>query len=153
MAGIDFSTLISTLHGSIHEDDSDITDNKNLLIINNKRQFSTTADFNTVIAYEGDINSQIITIQCPRKHDNHDLSKCSKELRWKNLGSGVEGISNLNVDDTATSSDFLYLTWEVPSDACTQSGTLEISIAFYDKHDDYIAFAWNTAEYTGLSIG
>jgi hypothetical protein len=118
MAGTDFNTLISTLHGSIHEDAYDITDNKNLLIVNNKRQFSTTADFDTVIAYEGDINSQIITIQCPKTHDGHDLSGCTyKELRWKNLGSGVEGISNLLVNDT-TSTDNLYLSWEVPSDAC-----------------------------------
>jgi hypothetical protein len=30
---------------------------------------------------------------------------------------------------------------------------LEISLTFYDKSGEYIAFAWNTAKYIGLSIG
>lgn len=154
MAGTNFGELISGLHGSIHKDVYDTINNKNLLIVNNKRQFSTTEDFDTVIAYEGDINSQIITIQCPKTYDSHNLSSCTyKELRWKNLGSGVEGVSNLLVDNTTYTEDYLYLSWEVPSDACTQAGILEISLTFYDKSGEHVAFAWNTAKYTGLSIG
>jgi hypothetical protein len=30
---------------------------------------------------------------------------------------------------------------------------LEISLTFYDKSGEHVAFAWNTAKYTGLSIG
>jgi hypothetical protein len=107
-----------------------------------------------VIAYEGDINSQIITIQCPRKHDNHDLSLCDhKELRWKNLGSGIEGISTLNTTTPKPEDKTFYMQWEVPADTCTQAGTIEISISIYDKIDNQIIFSWNTAKYTGLSIG
>ena len=148
----DFSKLISSLHDST----GTLADNFNddtILIVDNKRQITAGKDFDTVIAYEGDINSQIVTIKINRTYDAHDLSLCAyKELRWKNLGSGVEGVSKLLVDGT-TSTENLYLSWEVPSDACTQAGTLEISLTFYDKSGEYIAFAWNTAKYIGLSIG
>ena len=148
----DFSKLISSLHDST----GTLADNFNddtILVVDNKRQITAGKDFDTVIAYEGDINSQIVTIKINRTYDAHDLSLCTyKELRWKNLGSGVEGVSKLLVDST-TSTENLYLSWEVPSDACTQAGTLEISLTFYDKSGEYIAFAWNTAKYIGLSIG
>lgn len=148
----DFSTLIGSLHNSAKLTDS--VGDDTILIVNNKRQITAGKDLDTVIAYEGDINSQIITIKINRTYDAHDLSLCAyKELRWKNLGSGVEGISNLIEDKTNTSTDFLYLSWEVPSDACTQAGILEVSLTFYDKSGEFIAFAWNTAKYTGLSIG
>ena len=149
----DFSKLISSLHDST----GTLADNFNddtILVVDNKRQITAGKDFDTVIAYEGDINSQIITIKISRTYDTHDLSQCDyKELRWKNLGSGIEGVSKLLIDNTATTTDDLYLSWEVPSDACTQAGTLEISLTFYDKSGEYIAFAWNTAKYIGLSIG
>lgn len=148
----DFSSLISGLHNTVHIDEYD--EQTNLLIVDNKRQFSTTPDFNTMIAYEGDINSQLITIQCPRKHDNHDLSLCNhKELRWKNMASGIEGISTLNKITPESEAKNFYMQWEVPADACTQAGTLEISVSIYDKESNQIVFSWNTAKYTGLTIG
>lgn len=148
----DFSKLIGDLHDNAVLTDS-VSDDT-ILIVDNKRQITAGKSFDTVVAYEGDINSQIVTIKINRTYDAHDLSMCTyKELRWKNLGSGVEGVSNLIVDNTNTSTDFLYLNWEVPSDACTQAGTLEISLTFYDKSGEYIAFAWNTAKYSGLSVG
>lgn len=147
-----FSKLIGDLHDNAILTDS-VSDDT-ILIVDNKRQITAGRGFDTVVAYEGDINSQIVTIKINRTYDAHDLSKCEyKELRWKNLGSGVEGISNLIDDKTNTSTDFLSLSWEVPSDACTQAGTLEISLVFYDKSGEYVVFAWNTAKYTGLSIG
>jgi hypothetical protein len=113
-----FSTLIGDLHNNAILTDS-VSDDT-ILIVDNKRQITAGKDFDTVVAYEGDINSQIVTIKINCTYDAHDLSMCTyKELRWKNLGSGVEGVSNLVVNDTNTSTDFLYLSWEVPSDACT----------------------------------
>lgn len=151
MAGTNFSELIGKLHNNTAKLAESVNET-NLLIVNNKRQISATENFDTVIAYEGDINSQIITIQCPLFYDQHDLSACAKkELKWKNIASGMEGVSPLRDNEKRT--DVFYLQWDVPSDACTQAGTLEISLTFYDKSGEYVAFAWNTAKYTGLSIG
>ena len=101
-----------------------------------------------MIAFEGDINSQIITFKCVRISDNHDLSFCTyKELKWKNLKSGMEGISKLElIPDKTTDSDF-YLKWEVAPEACTEAGNLEISVTFYDKDGALKAFSWNTSSY------
>ena len=68
----DFSTLIGSLHDSAKLTDS-VSDDT-ILVVNNKRQITAGKDFDTVIAYEGDINSQIITIKINRTYDAHDLS-------------------------------------------------------------------------------
>lgn len=142
-----FEDLMNEIHSQL----SDTTDySTNILEVNEKRIFNPI-EMDTIIAYEGDINSQIITIKCPKTQDNHDLSGCAfKELKWKNLSSGVEGISKLKVVETQA--DKFYVTWEVPSDLCTQAGTIEISIQLYDKKDETVIFAWNTASYSGLSV-
>jgi hypothetical protein len=153
-----FSDIISKLHSTVAESANNLDENgkvKNALIINSsKRQISATEDFDTIIAYEGDINSQIITIQCPRYHDEHDLSACGhKELKWKNVEGGTEGVSTLKTITPGTEDTNFYMQWEVPADTCAKSGGLKISISIYDKNGDYTVFSWNTAEYTGLSIG
>jgi hypothetical protein len=35
---------------------------------------------------------------------------------------------------------------------CANAGSIEISISFYDKTEGKIAFAWNTASYSGLKV-
>lgn len=150
-----FDDLLSGLHNGTAKLADSREDDNGIIIINDKRQFQPSVDFDTTIAYEGDINSQIVTFKLPRYHDKHDLSGCQfKQVRWKNLGSGMENTSDLKIDGEPTTDNF-YLTWEVPSEACTAAGRLEISISCYDKTTDtsYIAYSWNTALYTGLSIG
>ena len=142
-----FDELLESLHEYASLQDTYISDEQ-VITINAKRNFIPGKDFDTVIAFEGDINSQIITLKCVRISDNHDLSLCAnKELKWKNLKSGMEGISKLEViSDKSTTSDF-YLKWEVAPEACTEAGNLEISISFYDKKDGLKAFSWNTSSY------
>jgi hypothetical protein len=77
-------------------------------------------------------------------------------LKWKNLSNGVEGISTLVVKNSEPKEDepALY-EWQVPADIMAAAGTIEIYISIYDKAEPntQIAFAWNTAPYSGLSIG
>lgn len=147
-----FDSLIQGLHNSSALTDN-INEDKNVIIVNEKRQLMPGESFDTTIAYEGDINSQIVTFKCIKSHDNHDLSKCAyKELKWKNKTSGAEGISPLVSTGTATAEAF-YLKWEIPADACTQAGIIEISISIYDKSGNQVVFSWNTAKYAGLTIG
>ena len=155
-----FDDIITSLHGSPVLADNKEDDN-NVIVINEKRQFVPGSNFNTVIAYEGDVNSQIITFKLLKVHDNHDLSECGhKEIKWKNIASRVEGTSYPEKEDAADEKYF-YLKWLVPAEVCTQSGNVEISLSIYDKTgdetgdetDNKIVFSWNTAKYTGLSIG
>lgn len=151
-----FDSLLRNLHNDIEDEDTDmITSSLTAdLIVNTKRQFSAADGFDTIIGYEGDINSQIIVIELPETHAGHKLSLCAhKELKWKNLSNGAEGTSTLT---TKPDSSTLY-EWEVPADIMAAAGNIEIYISFYDKVDieskTQIAFAWNTASYSGLSIG
>lgn len=150
----DFSSLIKSLHNQTSEELKDnVKEDKNIIVVDDKRQLTPGEGFDTTIAYEGDINSQIVTFKCVKIYDNHDLSKCSyKELKWKNTTSGNEGVSPLIITGTPTADTF-YFQWEVPAEACTQAGTVEISISIYDKVDNQVVFSWNTAKFTGLTIG
>ena len=149
----DFTSLIQSLHGGMAKLQDNYESDDTVIVIDAKRQFTPGAMFDTIVAFEGDINSQIITFKCVRYTDKHDLSACQyKELKWKNRVSGIEGVSKLLlISDKTTETDF-YMQWELPSEACTQAGQLEISIELYDKNNNYIAFSWNTSTYTGLSI-
>ena len=142
-----FDQLLQDLHSN-----ANVTDTAAAYIeITEKRQLVPTSDFDTVIAYEGDINSQIIYFKPWPSADGHDLTSCeNKELKWKNLSSKVEGTSSLIKE---TKSGGAMLKWEVPSDLCTAAGSIEISLSFFDKKDGKVVYSWNTASYTGLSIG
>lgn len=139
------------------------------LSIDERRQFRPAEGFNTTIAFEGDINSIELVIDMPIMHARHELAQCQfKELKWKNLKNGAEGISTLSPISGGTTGRALYV-WEVPADVCANAGSIEISISFYDKSVRLdgegnpkkdaegkdildIAFAWNTASYSGLKV-
>lgn len=149
-----FNDILANIHDSgtaINMQDTPGANDSNYIEINSKRQFIPSSDFDTVIAYEGDINTQIVTFKCAKTYDGHDLSACDgKIIRWKNLKSGVEGVSVL----TSSPATDLILIWEVPADACTIAGAIEISIEIYDLNGSgKKVYSWNTASYNGLSIG
>ena len=150
-----FDSLLSSIHSGFSATDEGTNDIKKSIKINAKRQFVPGEDFDTVIAYEGDINSQIVSFWCEGYIDNHELYSCTNhELRWKNLASGTEGTSKLTLQNPGTDKSEFAMMWEVPAEACTQAGTLEISISIYDKNQEgKVVFSWNTTKYSGLTIG
>ena len=153
--GTAFDELLADLHNTEQQQQKSgeyVGDLK----INEKRQFVPINDFDTTIAFEGDVNSKEITIDILSQIKNHNLSQCEyKELRWKNLTNGAEGISKLLLAGS-TEGEYTRYIWEVPSDVCMIAGNIEISISFYDRegngNDGNIAFAWHTASYRDLVV-
>ena len=147
MSAISFDELLANLHqGSalIDEEQKSIT-------INDKREFVIPEGYNTIIAYEGDVNSQIITFDLPKLHEGHNLADCgNKILYWKNLSSGIEG--KFKLKQVSAQDSRLILQWNVSPDAFTQAGAIEISISIYDVYNNRIAFAWNTSSFSKLSV-
>lgn len=143
-----FDEMLAKLHNNAL-----LTDMEQCIEINNKRQFIIPPDFDTTIAYEGDVNSQIVTFVCPITHEGHDLSQCEyKKLLWVNKTSGAEGVStltNINSEDPTTQK----LEWLVPPEVFTKAGTIELSISLYDLVGGSLAFAWNTATFSQLQVG
>ena len=147
-----FDTILTELHGirvsTVDEEASKI------ITITPQRTFNVPQDYNTILGYAGDVNSQIITFTLPEKHEGHTLYKCKhRKIKWKNTSSGAEGISNL-IEGVINSPEANWTAlWEVPPAAMTHAGTLEIAISIYDNSDSTVAFSWNTAVYKGFSIG
>lgn len=148
MAG--FDDVLATLHDNAG--DARLNDNDAVIRITDRRTFDVPQDYNTILGYAGDINSQVVTFELPEKHEEHNLLACSnKILNWKNLASNVEGTSTLLA--VGASEDSTLYKWEVPPEAMTQAGKLEIAISLYDTKNGNIAFSWNTPPYSGFSIG
>lgn len=143
-----FDELLNALHeDSVAAADTDA----NYIEITSSRRFVIPEGFEKTIAYEGDVNSQIITFIAPLTSDNHDLSKCTnKKLRWANLASGNEGSSVLTSE---IANGKLKLFWAAPAEAFTRAGQLRFSISFFDLVDKKIAYSWNTADCSELSVG
>lgn len=147
MAFTDFDNLLKEVH-----DNAILSDSDNHITITANRRFQIPSDFEKVIAYEGDVNSQIITFKCPQIADGHDLSKCKfKRLRWTNTASGNEGSSTL---DCPEESDTFVLRWAAPAEAFTKAGQLRFSISIFDLDaSGQTVYSWNTAECSDLSVG
>lgn len=149
MAFTDFDNLLSEIH-----DNAKLSDSDNHVTITANRRFEFPPDFEKVIAYEGDVNSQIITFKCPQIADGHDLSQCkNKRLRWVNMASGNEGSSVLA---SSLKNGTFTLSWAAPAEAFTKAGQLRFSISLFDfstENSSQIAYSWNTAECSDLSVG
>jgi hypothetical protein len=126
--------MIKSLHdnkGSL-DDDGLSVDPKGVITIDNKRQFTLPANFNPVIGYEGDVNSQIITFDLPATVEGHKLTECkNKIIKWSNLQNGLEGRSKLEPVGEVTEGR-QYLQWKVEPDVFVKAGTIQIAISFYD---------------------
>lgn len=147
-----FDALIKSLHRGTS---TSLVDEElpKVIFIDEERRFNIPRDYNTTIAYEGDINSQVVTFDCPKTHEGHILSECDKKkIKWSNLASGVEGASDLILVEGAGEGR-QFLRWEVPPEAFIKSGKLSISISIYDLDaDGYIVFQWNTATCQDLYV-
>lgn len=146
-----FDEILNSLHTL-----AALTDEDEIIEITSRRAFKVPSEYNLVLGYAGDVNSQIVTFGLPYKHEGHSLINCAtKKLRWKNLTSGAEGVSDLNV---AKEDSPLYwlATWEVPAEAMTMAGSVEIGVSISDFSKDNptkIAFSWNTPSFKGFSVG
>ena len=94
-----FDEILNGIHpnGIIRDDSNDAS---NVITITDQRVFEVPNDFNLIIGYAGDVNSQIITFAVPCQHEGHALDSCTNHIiLWKNLTSGVEGNSTLRLAD------------------------------------------------------
>lgn len=147
-----FDELLNSLHGDLGA--SNITDDQSNIPIEIdpiQRSFLIKDTHNLVLGFEGDVNSQKVTFQLPKFHEGHDLTRCGqKTLRWKNLATGVEDWSELAV--VGESDDKWLATWIVPPAVYTAASVIQIAISIYDLNGTHVAFAWNTATFSGFIV-
>lgn len=112
------------------------------------RTFILPEGYNTTIAYEGDVNSQIVRFKVPNKHEGYSLSACAnKKLTWYNKDTKASGVSDLKQEDMD------LLVWYVPAEVLAKAGALDISISLYSiDTSGKVTFAWNTGTFSQLKI-
>lgn len=150
-----FDELLQNIHDSVSDDTTKLDNNGkaiDIIEVTSARKFLFNNSFNKIIAYAGDINSQVLTFKIPLTHDNHYLNKCTyKKVKWKNQGNGIEGVNDL-ILGTVNAKDFL-VTWEISPEAFVSAGVLEFSFSFYDQYNGNTVFSWNTSKCSELSVG
>lgn len=141
---------------SAHKGNVTIVDSDETIEITSQRVFKAPSNYNFTLGYVGDVNSQIVTFQFPLAHEGHSLENCAKKkLNWKNRKSGVEGVSNLIILDS--SENGWRAKWEVPPEAMSMAGTVEIGISISDvvvddNNKEKIAFSWNTPSFSKFTV-
>lgn len=148
----DFDSILTNLHKYNSPTTLIDKDTLNPIVITSRRSFEVPSDYNTILGYTGDVNSQIVTFQLPKLHEAHSLYDCQfKKIKWQNLKSGTEGVSDLITQKEDT--DTWTAIWEVPPELMTMAGEIEIAVSIYDEKDGFIAFSWNTPAFRGFSVG
>ena len=107
---------------------------------------------------QGDHNSERFTFQLPRYIEEHDMMESSKvEIHFINSGSGqskgVYTVDDLSINDEDTST--VKCSWLLSKATTSYSGKLAFKIRFVCFADDgvTVAYEWNTAPFTGISVG
>ena len=106
---------------------------------------------------QGDHNSERFTFQLPRYIEEHDMMEVDKvEIHFINSGSGqsqgVYTVDDLSINDEVTST--VKCTWLLSKATTSYSGKLAFKIRFVCfAEDGTIAYEWNTAPFTGISVG
>jgi hypothetical protein len=107
---------------------------------------------------QGDHNSERFTFQLPRYIEEHDMMESSKvEIHFINSGSGqskgVYTVDDLSINDEDTST--VKCSWLLSKATTSHSGKLAFKIRFVCFADDGVTvdYEWNTAPFTGISVG
>lgn len=121
------------------------------------RQCELPEKFNKQIGVIGDHKSNLVTFQCDRYIDGHDISACTKAfVKWNNVGAKTTGAYMIK-DRTVLEEDEnkIQFHWEVESDCTTASGALEFQICFLDYNNEgtIVTYRWNSNPNSQLSIG
>lgn len=130
------------------------------LKINGITRVITNASDGKTVLVQGDHNSERFSFEVPRMVDGHDLSKCNvTQIHYINIDSSNKSNTSVGVyevDDlkiSPDSNDVVILSWLISGNATVYAGSLNFLVKFkcVDSYGN-VAYVWNTAIYTGISI-
>lgn len=112
---------------------------------------------NTLIQY--DHNCERLTFELPRYIEGHDMSTCNKvavhffniDAKTNRQKSGNPELTDLHIDPE--NKDVVVVSWLISRGATQFYGLLKFLLRFSCIEDDIETYSWNTAFFTGLSIG
>ena len=146
-----------------NHDSSLVTDRDSYFKIDpNTRQLSN-GNPKKLSLIKGDHNSERFTFELPLHVEGHDMSKCNKvEVHYINVDSKTraknEGVYIITDHEDAykinpDNPDTVIAEWLISGNVTQYSGTLTFIIRYMCVGDDgIIAYAWNTAMYSGIGV-
>lgn len=135
---------------------SGVVDDEPSIVINGEtREILIPAGFTTTVAIEYDCNSNIVSFECPRIIEGHDVSACSYAfIKWENFGAKTSDIYNIK-DVTVKNENLITFSWPIGPEVTTGAGKLAIQVCFLDFNEDksQVVYRWNSKKSERLSIG
>ena len=137
----------------IHE----VKDAETHFIINaTSREISNVDELPALVQH--DHNSEVFTFVVPRYVDGHDMATCNKtRVHYINIDSAtkerhadVYEVKDLKVDETDETK--VVCTWTISRYATQYAGVLNFVLQYACENDGVIAYSWNTAIFTGITV-
>lgn len=106
-----------------------------------------------VMLIQGDHNSERFTFEIARYIEGHDMSLCDKvRIHFSNGDhNDVYEVNDLQI--SSENEDVVIFSWLISSNATGATGALTFLIEFLCLNDETIEYRWNTAIYSGITIG
>lgn len=106
-----------------------------------------------VMFMQGDHNSERLTFEVPRYVEGHDMSLSTKaQIHYLNVDvPDMYEAKDLQV--SPNDEDKVTFSWLVSRTATQKAGQLYFIVKFRCYEEDVIVYEWNTAMFTGISIG
>lgn len=114
------------------------------------------SNFNKQVCVVGDHRSNIITFECDKLIDGHDVNTCSECLiKWENSGAGTTGVYDVEDREISEANPGkIRFHWVPEADATTKAGALKFQVCFFDYNEDKtkILYRWNSIPNSELSV-
>jgi hypothetical protein len=111
--------------------------------------------FNTQVANAYDHKSNLVTFECDRIIDGHDIFSCSQAfIKWENLGSETGDLYVIS-DREVISDSKIRFHWAIEKKTTQAAGALLFQICFLDLNEEgtQLIYAWNSKPCTEFSVG
>lgn len=137
--------------------ESGLKDQESPIVVNGRaRTCDIPDDFETQVGVVGDHRANLITFECARMMDGHDISTCSiAAIKWQNMGANKSGTYIVQQEDRVVIDDTkVRFHWVVEQSCTTAKGTLKFSVMFVDFDENgQLIYCWNSNPNSMLTIG
>ena len=105
-----------------------------------------------------DHNSERFTFSIPRFIESHDMMESTKaEVHFINVSAAKQTSSGVyvmtDIKQDATTEGNIACSWLLSRNATKYAGRLSFMLRFICMNGDDVTYVWNTATFTGISIG
>ena len=119
---------------------------------------SVTNKSGKVFLVQYDHDSEKFTFQVPRYVEDHDMTLCNKiEIHYTNITRNKkeqnDDVYVVKKEDISRSSNSVFFTWTISSNATQLVGSLKFSITFLClDEENNVVYEWSTDQYAGIQI-